>query len=134
MFSFVTVESSSSTLPRPKFARLRPAPKRSHSVNDLSQCRRDPAGAHGLYGTSLLPPAPPPWDRLGPQTLHLPQPSLTKCGAGEKHGEPPAPTLHPEAREEGTQSLHSSPCVSLVGCLKPVCLERKAHLIFSSSW
>ncbi|XP_068891867.1 membrane-associated guanylate kinase, WW and PDZ domain-containing protein 2 isoform X7 [Aphelocoma coerulescens] len=47
-------ESSSSTLPRPKFARLRPAPKRCHSVNDLSQCWRDPAGARALYEKPLF--------------------------------------------------------------------------------
>ncbi|XP_063253037.1 membrane-associated guanylate kinase, WW and PDZ domain-containing protein 2 isoform X9 [Prinia subflava] len=48
------VESSSSTLPRPKFARLRPAPRRSRSVSDLSQCRRDAAGAHGRYEKPLF--------------------------------------------------------------------------------
>ncbi|XP_029869517.1 membrane-associated guanylate kinase, WW and PDZ domain-containing protein 2 isoform X3 [Aquila chrysaetos chrysaetos] len=48
------VESSSSTLPRPKFAHLHPAPKRSRSVNDLSQCRRDPAGTRGLHEKPLF--------------------------------------------------------------------------------
>uniref|UniRef100_A0A8C8A9V9 Membrane-associated guanylate kinase, WW and PDZ domain-containing protein 2 n=1 Tax=Otus sunia TaxID=257818 RepID=A0A8C8A9V9_9STRI len=47
-------ESSSSTLPRPKFAHLCPAPKRSHSVNDLSQCWRDPAGTHRLHEKPLF--------------------------------------------------------------------------------
>ncbi|XP_074759508.1 membrane-associated guanylate kinase, WW and PDZ domain-containing protein 2 isoform X11 [Athene noctua] len=47
-------ESSSSTLPRPKFAHLCPAPKRSHSVNDLSQCRRGPAGTQRLHEKPLF--------------------------------------------------------------------------------
>ncbi|XP_027535248.1 membrane-associated guanylate kinase, WW and PDZ domain-containing protein 2 isoform X11 [Neopelma chrysocephalum] len=47
-------ESSSSTLPRPKFARLRLIPKRSRSVNDLSQWRRDPAGTRRLYEKPLF--------------------------------------------------------------------------------
>ncbi|XP_071659577.1 membrane-associated guanylate kinase, WW and PDZ domain-containing protein 2 isoform X17 [Patagioenas fasciata] len=45
------VQSSSSTLPRPKFAHLRPVPKRSRSVNDLSQC---PAGTRRLHEKPLF--------------------------------------------------------------------------------
>ncbi|XP_026723983.1 membrane-associated guanylate kinase, WW and PDZ domain-containing protein 2 isoform X10 [Athene cunicularia] len=47
-------ESSSSTLPRPKFAHLCPAPKRSHSVNDLSQCWHGPAGTQRLHEKPLF--------------------------------------------------------------------------------
>ncbi|XP_021240162.1 membrane-associated guanylate kinase, WW and PDZ domain-containing protein 2 isoform X7 [Numida meleagris] len=48
------VGSSSSTLPRPKLVRLRSVPQRSRSVNDLSQCRRDPAGTRGPYEKPLF--------------------------------------------------------------------------------
>ncbi|KAM6292466.1 membrane-associated guanylate kinase, WW and PDZ domain-containing protein 2 isoform 3-T3 [Porphyrio hochstetteri] len=47
-------ESSSSTLPRPKFAQLRPVPRRSRSVNDLSLYRRDPAGMRRLHEKPLF--------------------------------------------------------------------------------
>ncbi|XP_053920130.1 membrane-associated guanylate kinase, WW and PDZ domain-containing protein 2 isoform X10 [Cuculus canorus] len=48
------VENSSSTLPRPKFAHPRPAPKRSRSVNDLSQYQRDPVGTRRLHEKPLF--------------------------------------------------------------------------------
>ncbi|XP_069734732.1 membrane-associated guanylate kinase, WW and PDZ domain-containing protein 2 isoform X11 [Phaenicophaeus curvirostris] len=48
------VESSSSTLPRSKLAHPRPAPKRSRSVNDLSQYQRDPAGTRRLHEKPLF--------------------------------------------------------------------------------
>ncbi|KAM6302898.1 membrane-associated guanylate kinase, WW and PDZ domain-containing protein 2 isoform 1-T1 [Podargus strigoides] len=48
------VENSSSTLPRPKLAHLHPAPKRSRSVNDLSQCQRDPTGMRRLHEKPLF--------------------------------------------------------------------------------
>ncbi|XP_069733988.1 membrane-associated guanylate kinase, WW and PDZ domain-containing protein 2 isoform X2 [Phaenicophaeus curvirostris] len=47
-------ESSSSTLPRSKLAHPRPAPKRSRSVNDLSQYQRDPAGTRRLHEKPLF--------------------------------------------------------------------------------
>ncbi|XP_062839600.1 membrane-associated guanylate kinase, WW and PDZ domain-containing protein 2 isoform X16 [Anolis carolinensis] len=48
------VESSSSTLPRPKLVHPRPGPQRSRSVSDLSQCRRDIAGVYRLYEKPLF--------------------------------------------------------------------------------
>uniref|UniRef100_A0A8B9B9K9 Membrane-associated guanylate kinase, WW and PDZ domain-containing protein 2 n=1 Tax=Anser brachyrhynchus TaxID=132585 RepID=A0A8B9B9K9_9AVES len=48
------VDSSSSTLPRPKLAHAHPAPQRSRSVNDLSQCQRGPTGTCGLYEKPLF--------------------------------------------------------------------------------
>ncbi|XP_065411061.1 membrane-associated guanylate kinase, WW and PDZ domain-containing protein 2 isoform X7 [Chrysemys picta bellii] len=48
------VESASSTLPRPKLVHPHPAPQRSRSVNDLSQCRRDNAGMYSLYEKPLF--------------------------------------------------------------------------------
>ncbi|XP_067324942.1 membrane-associated guanylate kinase, WW and PDZ domain-containing protein 2 isoform X11 [Anolis sagrei] len=48
------VESSSSTLPRPKHVHPRPGPQRSRSVSDLSQCRRDIAGVYRLYEKPLF--------------------------------------------------------------------------------
>ncbi|XP_065411099.1 membrane-associated guanylate kinase, WW and PDZ domain-containing protein 2 isoform X8 [Chrysemys picta bellii] len=47
-------ESASSTLPRPKLVHPHPAPQRSRSVNDLSQCRRDNAGMYSLYEKPLF--------------------------------------------------------------------------------
>lgn len=101
----MTVESSSSTLPRPQFARLHPAPRRSRSVNDLSQSRRDPARACGLYGTSLLGTQAALWP-VGSQTLHFPHPSLTQCTMER----PPAPALHP--RGERAQVCTAAMCVT----------------------
>ncbi|XP_053873506.1 membrane-associated guanylate kinase, WW and PDZ domain-containing protein 2 isoform X6 [Malaclemys terrapin pileata] len=48
------VESASSTLPRPKLVHPHPAPQRSRSVNDLSQCRRDNDGMYSLYEKPLF--------------------------------------------------------------------------------
>ncbi|XP_061438097.1 membrane-associated guanylate kinase, WW and PDZ domain-containing protein 2 isoform X5 [Rhineura floridana] len=48
------VESSSSTLPRPKHVHPRPAPQRSRSVSDLTQCRWDIAGVYRLYEKPLF--------------------------------------------------------------------------------
>ncbi|XP_043353741.1 membrane-associated guanylate kinase, WW and PDZ domain-containing protein 2 isoform X23 [Dermochelys coriacea] len=48
------VENASSTLPRPKNVHPYPAPQRSRSVNDLSQCRRDNAGMYSLYEKPLF--------------------------------------------------------------------------------
>ncbi|XP_060135492.1 membrane-associated guanylate kinase, WW and PDZ domain-containing protein 2 isoform X12 [Zootoca vivipara] len=48
------VESSSSTLPRPKLAHPCPAPQRSRSVSDLSLYRRDIAGVYRLYEKPLF--------------------------------------------------------------------------------
>ncbi|XP_034621687.1 membrane-associated guanylate kinase, WW and PDZ domain-containing protein 2 isoform X9 [Trachemys scripta elegans] len=48
------VESASSTLPRPKLVHPHPAPQRSRSVNDLSQCRRDNDGMYRLYEKPLF--------------------------------------------------------------------------------
>lgn len=117
----MAVESSSSTLPRPKFARLRPAPRRSRSASDLSQCRRDPAGAGALYGTSCCSPRAS-WAHKSAPSPALPHPLQHRRAARGS-------TLHPEARD--TEFAQQS-CVSLVGCLNPVCLERKARLEFTS--
>ncbi|ELW72068.1 Membrane-associated guanylate kinase, WW and PDZ domain-containing protein 2, partial [Tupaia chinensis] len=48
------VDSSSSTLPRPKSIRPRPAPERSRSVNDLSYYQRDQAGRPWLFEKPLF--------------------------------------------------------------------------------
>ncbi|XP_071885226.1 membrane-associated guanylate kinase, WW and PDZ domain-containing protein 2 isoform X12 [Anas platyrhynchos] len=48
------VDSSSSTLPRPKLAHPHPALQRSRSVNDLSQCQRGPTGTCRLYEKPLF--------------------------------------------------------------------------------
>ncbi|KAM8982531.1 membrane-associated guanylate kinase, WW and PDZ domain-containing protein 2 isoform 8-T8 [Sarcophilus harrisii] len=48
------VDSSSSTLPRPKYVHPRPALERSRSVNDLSYYRRDNAGKYSLYEKPLF--------------------------------------------------------------------------------
>ncbi|XP_033018780.1 membrane-associated guanylate kinase, WW and PDZ domain-containing protein 2 isoform X12 [Lacerta agilis] len=48
------VESSSSTLPRPKLVHPCPAPQRSRSVSDLSLYRRDIAGVYRLYEKPLF--------------------------------------------------------------------------------
>ncbi|XP_039176731.1 membrane-associated guanylate kinase, WW and PDZ domain-containing protein 2-like, partial [Crotalus tigris] len=48
------VDNASSTLPRPKLVHPRLAPKRSRSVSDLSQYRRDIAGMYRLYEKPLF--------------------------------------------------------------------------------
>ncbi|XP_053262393.1 membrane-associated guanylate kinase, WW and PDZ domain-containing protein 2 isoform X17 [Podarcis raffonei] len=50
----VSLESSSSTLPRPKLVHPCPAPQRSRSVSDLSLYRRDIAGVYRLYEKPLF--------------------------------------------------------------------------------